>query len=86
MNNKKYYIFLIPLILILFITVSKVCDNKDNYVILVSFDGFRYDYMERVDTPYFDFITSSDVGRSNPIVQPCNSLNYYIIDHNYKII
>ena len=29
---------------------------------------------------YFDFITSSDVGRSNSITQPCNSLNYYILD------
>jgi hypothetical protein len=29
---------------------------------------------------YFNFITASDVGRTQPIIQPCNSLNYYIID------
>ena len=31
-------------------------DNEDQYVILVSFDGFRYDYTERVETPNFDYL------------------------------
>ena len=81
MNNKKYYIFLIPLILILFITVSKVYDNKDNYVILVSFDGFRYDYMERVDTPYFDFIKMNGVKAKSlkPIFPTFTFPNHYAI-------
>ena len=45
-KNKSLYLFL----LFFSILFSKV---DDSYVILVSFDGFRYDYIERVDTPNF---------------------------------
>ena len=31
-------------------------NKEQKYVILVSFDGFRYDYDKRVDTPYFDYL------------------------------
>ena len=41
----KVLLIVIPLISILF---------PGPYVLLVSFDGFRHDYLERVDTPNFD--------------------------------
>ena len=54
-NNKKITI------LIYFFSLLLCLDNKDSYVILVSFDGFRYDYIERENTPNFDYIENNGV-------------------------
>jgi predicted AlkP superfamily pyrophosphatase or phosphodiesterase len=35
--------------------------SLDNYIILVSFDGFRWDYMEKTDTPNLDRLASNGV-------------------------
>lgn len=32
-----------------------------NKVLLISFDGFRYDYLDKVDTPHFDSLTARGV-------------------------
>jgi len=45
-----------------FIVSLVLCSNNDEqYVVLVSFDGFRYDYTERVSTPNFDAVASNGV-------------------------
>ena len=36
-------------------------NSIDKYVIMISFDGFRYDYSNRVDTPNFDYIRDNGV-------------------------
>ena len=46
---------------ILFLSLLFCSNNEEQYVILVSFDGFRYDYTERVETPNFDYIEKNGV-------------------------
>ncbi len=41
--------------------INIILSNDDNYVLLVSFDGFRHDYMEKVSTPNFDNIAINGV-------------------------
>ncbi|MFQ3213146.1 MAG: putative AlkP superfamily pyrophosphatase or phosphodiesterase [Marivirga sp.] len=48
--SMKYIIFLLSILLL-------SCESKtpeQQYVILISFDGFRHDYVEQFDTPNFD--------------------------------
>ena len=53
-KNRKIYF----LIFFLSFLLSK---NSDDYVILVSFDGFRWDYANRVETPNFDFVEKNGI-------------------------
>ena len=48
-NNVKLYFLIIFSLLI-------AQSNEDQYVLLVSFDGFRYDYTSRLETPNFDYL------------------------------
>ena len=42
--------------ILIIISLLFCSQNEEQYVILVSFDGFRYDYTERVETPNFDYL------------------------------
>lgn len=35
--------------------------NSENYIILISFDGFRWDYMDKTDTPNLDRLVANGV-------------------------
>ena len=48
-NKVKLYLLIIFSLLI-------GQSNEDQYVLLVSFDGFRYDYTNRLETPNFDYL------------------------------
>ena len=48
-NKVKLYLLIIFSLLI-------AQSNEDQYVLLVSFDGFRYDYTNRLETPNFDYL------------------------------
>ena len=56
-------------------------NNEDKYVILVSFDGFRYDYDKRVDTPYFDYLKDWGVKAKSlkPVFPSFTFPNHYSI-------
>ena len=56
-------------------------DNEDQYVILVSFDGFRYDYTERVETPNFDYLKNQGVKAKSlkPVFPSFTFPNHYSI-------
>ena len=47
--------------IILFISFLLCSDIEEQYVILISFDGFRYDYTDRINTPNFDFIENNGI-------------------------
>jgi len=70
--NKIYIFFIFSLLFSL---------DKEEYVILVSFDGFRYDYDERVDTPYFDYLDKWGVKAKSlkPIFPSFTFPNHYSI-------
>ena len=71
--------------LILFILlIFCSCSNKHNsssIVLLVSFDGFRYDYMNEIDTPNFDFLKVNGVKAESlaPIFPSFTFPNHYAI-------
>ena len=62
-KNKLYFILLASLI----VFTATRCENpeqqqeEDVYVIMLSMDGFRWDYAERVSTPNLDFIAENGV-------------------------
>ena len=46
----------VKLYLLIFFSFLTAQSNEDQYVLLVSFDGFRYDYTNRLETPNFDYL------------------------------
>lgn len=54
---------------------------QENPTLLISFDGFRYDYLDRVDTPHFDSLIAGGVQAEGLIpVFPTNTFpNHYTI-------
>ena len=67
--------------LILFFYLSLLSANSDEYVLLISFDGFRYDYIDMADTPTFDKFISSGVSSESliPIFPSLTFPNHYSI-------
>lgn len=51
---KKYFEIVLLIVVIGFVSVAKTRQEKPTpYVIMVSFDGFRHDYVEKFDAPNF---------------------------------
>ena len=76
-NSNKILIFFISIM----ISLLFCADNEDQYVILVSFDGFRYDYTERVETPNFDYLKNWGVKAKSlkPVFPSFTFPNHYSI-------
>ena len=76
-NSNKILMFFISIMISLLFCV----DNEDQYVILVSFDGFRYDYTERVETPNFDYLKNWGVKAKSlkPVFPSFTFPNHYSI-------
>jgi len=74
-NNKM------AIILILITTFLFCIESEDQYVILISFDGFRYDYTDRVETPNFDYLEKWGVKAKSlkPIFPSFTFPNHYSI-------
>ncbi len=77
MKNKIFIISISLIISSLFCST----DNEDQYVILVSFDGFRYDYTDRVETPNFDYLKKWGIKAKSlkPIFPSFTFPNHYAI-------
>ncbi len=56
-------------------------DSPSNKVLLISFDGFRYDYLDKTDTPNFDLLVDNGVISDGLIpIFPSNTFpNYYAL-------
>ena len=76
LNNRIIKICVIFLFHFLFCS-----DNDEQYVILVSFDGFRYDYMERMETPNLDYLKQWGVKAESlkPVFPSFTFPNHYSI-------
>ncbi len=64
--KKTYPLFNLPIIIIsLFILIFSSCNTKskipDRYVVMLSMDGFRWDYTDKFPTPNFDIIEATGV-------------------------
>ena len=46
-------------IILYLLTYSLYASDSDEYVLLISMDGFRYDYLEKANTPNFDKIVNT---------------------------
>ena len=76
---KKY---LFSFIFLFNFLIANIQNNENkSIVILVSFDGFRYDYTERVHTPNFDYIKNNGVKAKSlkPIFPSFTFPNHYSI-------
>tara|TARA_B100001175_G_scaffold35010_1_gene25474 strand:- start:420 stop:1613 length:1194 start_codon:yes stop_codon:yes gene_type:complete len=74
-NNK------IHILLVVFISIIFCSNNEQEYVILVSFDGFRHDYVDRVETSYFDYVEKWGVKAKSlkPVFPSFTFPNHYAI-------
>jgi len=62
---KKFFV----IIIIILISTSGLFAQPQPYVILISFDGFRWDYVDRGITPHFDYIKENGVAAKS--LRPC---------------
>lgn len=69
-----------PLIRIVLLFALAFC-GETPYVLMISFDGFRYDYIDSVDTPNFDFATENGVKAESliPVFPSLTFPNHYSI-------
>ncbi len=58
---KKYFTALLSLLFFIFSFVLQAQNNKDNYVVLVSMDGFRWDYGKQFNLPNLKQISKKGV-------------------------
>ncbi|MDR8392669.1 ectonucleotide pyrophosphatase/phosphodiesterase [Aliifodinibius sp. S!AR15-10] len=81
MQTKKIIYQLIALLLILFTSCSKSSNNSTGKLLLISFDGFRYDYLSKTETPNFDRFISIGVMAESliPVVPTKTFPNHYSI-------
>ena len=75
--RKVKYIF----VFFILVNLSFFASFDRNITILISFDGFRYDYMDLVETPNFDFIEKNGVKPNSlkPIFPSFTFPNHYSI-------
>ena len=68
-------------LLIFFLNLSLLFSDQDNYVLLISFDGFRYDYLDKTETPNFDYFVSTGVHAKSlvPVFPSLTFPNHYSI-------
>lgn len=73
---KSKWLFLIILLLLSFFLLA-----DQSYVLMVSFDGFRYDYMEKTETPNLDYVRDHGVKAESmqPIFPSKTFPNHYAI-------
>ncbi|NQV15670.1 alkaline phosphatase family protein, partial [bacterium] len=63
----RYFQILVPIVLILILGACEQDEKNEPEIIepapiiLISMDGFRWDYMNRTDTPNMDFIANEGV-------------------------
>ncbi len=58
---KKFFQYPRPIILALMALLLAGCAKDDHYVVMLSLDGFRWDYAEHIPTPNLDFIARNGV-------------------------
>ena len=62
--------------LIAFINLALLFADSDEYVLVISFDGFRYDYLEKTETPNFDKFIRNGINAKSliPVFHPLHFL------------
>ena len=60
---------------------SLVRAEEKPYILMVSFDGFRYDYMNWTETPNFDYVEKNGVKADGliPVFPSLTFPNHYIV-------
>ncbi len=53
--------FMLPAFIYISAHTNGQTPNNDPYLVMLSLDGFRWDYADRVSTPYLDYIAASGV-------------------------
>ena len=81
LSKNKIMIFTLSLIL------SLLFSNSEKYTLVVSFDGFRYDYINRVPTPNFDKFINGGVMASSlsPVFPSLTFPNHYSLATGYHV-
>ncbi len=68
---------------LIYVLILTCCNllAKDKYVLMVSFDGFRYDYIDMCDTPNFDKVAKNGIKAESliPVFPSLTFPNHYSI-------
>ncbi len=59
MNTKN--LFMIAICMVFIFSYSHYNEPQADKLLLISFDGFRYDYLSKTDTPNFDKLVETGV-------------------------
>jgi len=73
------------ILLIVLLLLSTIFSKDDEYTLVISFDGFRYDYLDFVDTPNFDLFIDSGIHSKSlvPVFPSLTFPNHYSIATGY---
>ncbi len=79
--NAFFICLLLSVITVSSCTTNRVKEEDPKPVLLISFDGFRHDYLDFTDTPHFDSLSSSGVRvrRLIPVFPSKTFPNHYSI-------
>ena len=61
MKGLKYILGIAGLVILLILVIYLCSKPKTNYVVMLSLDGFRWDYPDRIPTPNLDYIAQHGV-------------------------
>jgi ectonucleotide pyrophosphatase/phosphodiesterase family member 5 len=61
MKNLKYIVYCLLLAVTFISCNQQEKEPEKNFLLLISFDGFKYDYFERANTPNFDKLIAGGV-------------------------
>lgn len=80
-DRTPFRIISLIIFLIAFINLALLFADSDEYVLVISFDGFRYDYLEKTETPNFDKFISNGVNAKSliPVFPSLTFPNHYSI-------
>ncbi|MBQ1647995.1 MAG: alkaline phosphatase family protein [Bacteroidales bacterium] len=68
------------LISVLAVTLAACCKSNDNYTVVISLDGFRWDYPDMYDMPFMDSLASIGVkARMEPSFPSSTFPNHYTL-------
>ena len=80
-DRTPFRIISLIIFFITFINLALLFADSDEYVLVISFDGFRYDYLEKTETPNFDKFIRNGVNAKSliPVFPSLTFPNHYSI-------
>jgi len=79
--SRKRYLLLLSMVVMIISSCSQHKQQDPHKTLLISFDGFRYDYLSKADTPHFDSLAAGGIHAEGliPVFPSSTFPNHYSI-------